>query len=239
MARGVFFIEQSFILILLGPILGSWFGVLTGTGGFLWRRSACAACGRRLTPAELLPILSFVALRGKCAGCGGAIGWEALAIELAALAVGIAVVAAGGGFADAALGWALLLAAWIDAKTFILPDWITLPLILAGLAVTALQAPENLTVNAAGAALGFLAFWAINEAYKRIRGRDGLGMGDAKLLGAGGAWTGVAALPDIVLAAGLLGLAAALLLRARWNGAIPFGPALAAAIFGVRLVASP
>ncbi len=229
---------MAFAIVLLGPVIGSWFGVLAGPArpGGLWRRSACAACGRVLSPAELVPLLSFAALRGRCAGCGAAIGWETPGIELAALLVGIAVVAAGGGAADAALGWALLLAAWIDAKTFILPDLLTLPLILAGLGVTEWQAPAALTLHAAGAALGFVSFWGLNALYRRLRGRDGLGLGDAKLLAAGGAWDGVASLPDIVLLAGLLGLAAALLLRARWRAPMPFGPALAAAIFAMRLV---
>lgn len=226
-------------IILVGPVLGSWFGVLVGgrnVADALWRRSACEACGRRLSPRELVPLISFTALRGRCAGCHAFIGLEILAIELAALAVGIIVVVAGGGIMDAALGWILLLAAWIDAKTFVLPDWLTLPLILAGLGVTAIQTPTALTLHAAGATLGFASFWSINVVYRRLRGFDGLGLGDAKLLAAGGAWTGVASLLDIVLVAGLLGLGTSLLMRARWQAPLPFGPALAAAIFGVRLI---
>lgn len=239
----------SWAILPLGPVIGSWLGVLIktrlGRAG-LRRRSACESCGQNLGAADLVPIFSFLALRGRCRYCGAAIGWFPLAVELAAFAVGVAAFAADratpAAWIDAALGWALLTAAWIDAETFLLPDIITLPLILAGLAVTYLSNRPAIYDHTLAATLGYTGFRVLNEAYSRLRGRDGLGAGDAKLLAAGGAWLGVLALPNLILVAALLGIAAVVLRRLvapglSVNHPIPFGPALALALFCLRLAA--
>jgi leader peptidase (prepilin peptidase)/N-methyltransferase len=235
-------------IIFLAPFIGSWLGVLARRWPrgqkTVWARSACEHCAATLGPADLVPIVSFAVLRGRCRHCGAPIGWFHLGIELASLAVAAAAVVADGGgrpcCIDAALGWTLLLAAWIDAQTQRLPDVLTLPLVLAGLAVTALWAPGGLYNHAAAAALGYLGFRLLDEAYVRLRHRHGLGAGDAKLLAAAGAWLGLAALPDVILLGGVLGLVTALALMLRagtWTAdqPIPFGPALALAFFCVRL----
>ena len=169
-------------------------------------RSACDACGHALAPRDLIPLVSFLLLRGRCRYCGAKIGWFHPAIELAALTVAVAVFCADGpgwlAWIDAGLGWALLAAAWIDAETFRLPDVITLPLILAGLAVTWLYEPGAIYNHAAAAALGYGAFRLLDAAYHKLRHRSGLGQGDAKLLAAAGAWLGLAALPYVVLGGG-------------------------------------
>jgi leader peptidase (prepilin peptidase)/N-methyltransferase len=235
---------SAWLLPLAGGCVGSALGVIIRGPAGLWRRSACASCGAALGPIDLVPVVSYLALRGRCRRCGAAIGGFALAIEVAALAVGGAAMLANGGGAmawiNAGLGWALLLAAWIDAETLILPDAITLPLLLAGLAVTAWAAPAALTDHAAAAALGYAGFRLLNAGYRAWRGHDGLGQGDAKLLAVAGAWLGAAALPDVILAGGLIGLAIAAGLyvsggAARATGRLPFGPALALAIFGLRV----
>jgi len=158
-------------------------------------------------------------------------------IELAALAVAgwAATMAAGNEIWLACLlGWALLTAAWIDIRTMILPDALTLPLLAAGLIVTAVTDPDSLTDHAVAAALGYLLLFATARAYRVLRGRDGLGLGDAKLLAALGAWIGLSNLPVVLLLASCLGLAAAgagLLFGKRVTAAtaIPFGPFLALA----------
>jgi leader peptidase (prepilin peptidase)/N-methyltransferase len=233
-------------VLILGPVIGSWLGVIIrryGTGqGTMLGRSACESCHAPLRAPDLVPLISFLSSRGRCRHCGAPIAWFHPAIEAAALAIAAAALAADGDtprlWADAALGWSLLTAAWIDAEHFILPDLITLPLILAGLAVTWWQQPEALTGHAAGAALGYLGFTLLNAAYRALRGHDGLGQGDAKLLAAAGAWLGAEWLPDEILAAGLIGLAgvfAARLGGRRTDGKLPFGPALALACFTLRL----
>lgn len=233
----------GWMLPALAPFIGSWLGVLVrrlpqGRPVAL-SRSGCEHCGQVLGPAELVPLISFIRQGGRCRHCGTWIGWFYPAIELAALAVALAAFYADGGGArawvDAALGWALLLAAWIDAETFRLPDIITLPLILAGLAVTWAEQGHAVYNHAAAAALGYCGFRLLNAAYFACRHRDGLGEGDAKLLAAAGAWTGLAALPYILVAAGLIGIGAAILSR-RPGGMIAFGPALALAFFLCRLI---
>jgi leader peptidase (prepilin peptidase)/N-methyltransferase len=127
---------------------------------------------------------------------------------------------------------AALLAAWlglasvIDAKRLILPDLLTLPLIPAGLFLVGLQ-PPALTDRLLGAVIGFTVFAAISVLYRRLRRRDGLGLGDAKLLAAAGAWVGWQGLPSVVLIASLGGLAWALVTRADGDRQVPFGPFLA------------
>ncbi len=139
-----------------------------------------------------------------------------------------------------ALGVALVALAVIDARTLRLPDAITLPLIGGGFAAAwALDMP--LRAHAIGAGLGYLGFVALELAYARLRGRAGLGRGDAKLLAAGGAWCGVLALPVILLAASATGLALVLALRltGRRVEQVAFGPFLALAIaLGWALVVS-
>ena len=120
----------------------------------------------------------------------------------------------------------------------------TLPLVLAGLAAAAWLEPEALTGCAAGAALGYLFLRSGGLVYRRLRGRDGLGQGDAKLLAAAGAWLGAAALPQVILIAALAALAAALCLRLAGvrldaRSALPFGPFLALAPWLLWLYGPP
>ena len=127
---------------------------------------------------------------------------------------------------DIVLALWLAAASWIDARRLILPDVLTLPLIAAGLALAWLQPPE-LATRAIGAMAGFAAFALIAELYRRLRGRDGLGLGDAKLLAGAGAWLGWEALPSVVLIGAVAGLVFALLKRPAADRPIPFGPFLA------------
>lgn len=141
----------------------------------------------------------------------------------------------------AGLGWVLLaLAAW-DLRCGLLPDRLTLPLLLAGLAATALFAPARLEAHLLGAAAGFLSLAALRALYRLLRGREGLGLGDAKLLAAGGAWLGWEGLASVVL----LGCATAALSllprhlaghRLSRHSALAFGPWLALGIWLVWLL---
>ena len=233
-------IPPSLPPLILAPFIGSFLGVLIrrlpAERPLAWVRSRCDACGRVLGPAELLPLASFALQRGRCRGCGARIGWFHPAIELAALAVAAMAVAAGMQGAwlwlSCGLGWTLLALAWIDAETFLLPDVLTLPLLLAGLAAALWQ---GTALDAAlGAAAGFFGLTLVGLIYRRLRGHDGLGGGDAKLLAAGGAWLGLAALPGVLVLAATLGILFALAARRRELSAklaVPFGPPLAAAIW--------
>lgn len=237
---------SAWMLLIFAPCIGSWLGVVArrwpqGRPVAL-ARSACEHCGHVLGSLDMVPLASFLWLCGKCRYCGAPIGWFHPAIELAALTVAVAALGVDGAgwlaWVDAALGWALLLAAWIDAQTYRLPDVITLPLILAGLLVTYLTQPGAIYNHAAAAAAGYLSFRLIDALYHAVRHRHGLGQGDAKLLAAAGAWLGLAALPWTVFLAACAGLIMALIaLRGALHGTarLPFGPALALSFFLLRL----
>jgi leader peptidase (prepilin peptidase)/N-methyltransferase len=236
--------------ILAGPFVGSFLGVLIkrlpAGRPILWERSRCETCSRSLGVLDLVPLLSWLSLRGRCAGCGARIGTFEPVIELAGTAVAAVAVVAGGSMLDiwvnCLLGWWLLALGWIDARHFRLPDVLTLPLIVAGLAATWFIDPEGLLANSVGAVAGLLAFQGISMVYRRLRGREGLGGGDAKLLAAGGAWVGVGHLAPVILLAAMGALVWLLALRLRQvpmslTTATPFGPFLALAIWLVRLTA--
>ncbi len=240
--------SPSPFLLLISPFIGSTLGVLIrrlpAGRPILWARSECETCGRRLSPLELVPILSFLALRGRCRGCGAPIGLGTLAVELAALAVAIAATLCSddpaAAWSNAIFGWTLLALAWIDAERMLLPDLLTLPLLLLGLGCAALTAPDTLTDRTLGAALGYTLFRAIAILYRRLRGADGLGEGDAKLLAACAAWLGATMLAPLLLLSALTGLALAASLRVTGRlptrqTRLPFGPCLALSAWLLRL----
>jgi leader peptidase (prepilin peptidase)/N-methyltransferase len=139
-----------------------------------------------------------------------------------------------------ALCWALLVLSKVDADTFRLPDIITLPLLVAGLGVAWFLPDRDILGHAIGAAAGLGSFYAIAEIYLRTRGQEGLGLGDAKLAGAAGAWLGWQALPSTILlaaCAGLMWVGIGVLRRGRpaLRERIPFGVALCIAIWIVWL----
>ena len=235
--------------VLVSPFIGSFLGVLIQRlpdgDDVVAARSHCNACHRMLGPADLVPIVSYLAMRGRCRHCGAGIRSFHLMIELAALLVAVWAAVTDDGlrlWADCVLGWTLLVLAWIDARHMILPDILTLPLVMAGLGFAWFLEPDRIVDHAAGAAIGWLLLWAVSRLYRLLRGRDGLGDGDAKLLAASGAWATWAGLGPVMLVASLTGLTQALSLRLRGGEAtaataIPFGPPLALATWLVWLYA--
>lgn len=228
-------------LLVAAPVIGSFLGVvierLPEGRPIVWARSQCDVCGIRLAPRDLVPLISWLRTGGRCRHCGARLGWFHPAIELAALAVAVIELSLDPlprALFGCLLGWSLLALAAIDLRRWLLPDVLTLPLLLAGLAVTAVLTPDALFDHGVAAAFGYLALRFIGRVYRGVRRREGLGGGDAKLLAAAGAWVGVAALTQLLLLAALTGLAAALLLRLRGvamsrYSALPFGPFLALA----------
>ena len=129
---------------------------------------------------------------------------------------------------------ALLLASAIDLRSRRLPDVLTLGLVVAGLALSVLVTGTGLAERLIGAGVGYLLFWAIGEIYFRLRGQDGLGLGDAKLFAASGAWLGYADLPLVLLGATLPALGVAMVRRDA-NG-VAFGPWLSASFAAIWLI---
>ncbi len=237
-------ISPIWLPILVAPIIGSFLGVLItrlpAAQPIAFSRSACPRCGTILKPLDLIPLISFVLLRGRCRHCGQPIGLIHPLVELAAIAVAIWAVLADPDpvrvWADCALGWTLLALVWIDWTSLVLPDVLTLPLLLLGLLLTFALRPEQLTDHCLAAALAYLTFQALALGYRRLRGRDGLGAGDAKLIAAAGAWCGLEALPFVVLGSAAAGLLTALALALAGRPVtsttrIPFGPCIALAFW--------
>lgn len=231
---------------VLGLVLGSFIAALTQrwpAGRSMGGRSACDSCGATLRWFELLPVVSFAVQAGRCRRCGAAIPVRHLAIEIAAAAIGATAlwVAPGpAGWAGAGFGWLLLTLIILDTEHYWLPDALTLALLAAGLLAGLWLAPP-LVERAWGAAAGWASLAGLAWAYRRLTARDGMGGGDPKLLAGIGAWLGWPLLPMVVLAAALLGLALALLDRARGadvhrHSALPLGALLGVAAFPAWLL---
>jgi leader peptidase (prepilin peptidase)/N-methyltransferase len=193
-----------------------------------------------LGPRELIPLVSAAILKMRCRWCRARIPVAHTVVEFGCLAIAAwAALTAPDALSvwlDCVLGWTLLALGWIDWEHMLLPDVLTLPLILAGLGATLLVDAAATTEHAAAAVVGYGAFRVIEIAYRRLRGREGLGQGDAKLLAAAGAWLGLMPLPTVVFLAALCGLGIAAGLRiagqvVHRGSAIPFGPSLCAAIW--------
>jgi len=200
-------------------------------------RSACPQCGHRISALENIPLLSWLWLRGRCAGCRASIGARYPVVE-AITGVISGYVAWRFGFSLATVGallfcWALIAATFIDFDTQLLPDDITLPLLWAGLLFNLGTTFTPLPSAVIGATAGYLALWTVYWVFKYATGKEGMGYGDFKLLAAIGAWLGWKMLPAVILLSSLVGAVVGLLLiwlaKHGRQVPIPFGPYLAAA----------
>ncbi|MFT4172902.1 MAG: A24 family peptidase [Rhodocyclaceae bacterium] len=200
-------------------------------------RSRCPHCGHMLGAAENIPLVSYLVLGGKCRHCKARISPRYPVVELltALLSVAVAVrfgygLAAAGGLLFV---WAMVALAFIDLDTFLLPDTITLPLLWLGLLLNLWSVFVPLQVAVVGAMVGYLALWAVYWLFKLVTGKEGMGYGDFKLLGAIGAWLGWPTLPVVILLSSVVGALIGIgLMVFRQHGRetpIPFGPYLAAA----------
>ncbi len=211
-------------------------------------RSACPTCGHQITALENIPVLSYLFLRGRCAGCQAPISLRYPLIEALTGALS-GLVAWHFGFGGTALAamlftFALIALTFIDFDTFLLPDDITLPLLWGGLIFNLGGGFTDLHSAVVGAVAGYLSLWSVYWMFKLITGKEGMGYGDFKLLAAIGAWFGWQLLPAVILLSSLvgsiIGIGLMLLARHGRNVPIPFGPYLAlggiaALFFGPQL----
>jgi len=200
-------------------------------------RSRCPACGHQIGALENVPVVSWLALGGKCSACKTRISARYPIVELLT-GVAFGCAAWHFGFGLAALAAMLFLACMIaltaiDIDTQLLPDAITLPLLWAGLLLNLEGTFVDLRAAVIGAATGYLLLWGVYQAFKLATGKEGMGYGDFKLLAAIGAWLGWQMLPLVVLASSfvgaVVGVALIVLARRGREVPIPFGPYLAAA----------
>jgi leader peptidase (prepilin peptidase)/N-methyltransferase len=199
--------------------------------------SHCPHCSTPLRVIDNIPLVSWVALRGKCGHCGTRISTRYPIVEALTAALS-ALVAYRFGFTPAlllalAFTWTLVALTFIDADTTLLPDDLTLPLLWLGLGSNVFGMFVPLKDAVIGAMAGYLALWSIYWLFKLATGKEGMGYGDFKLLAALGAWMGWKALLPIVLLSSLVGAIVGIVLivlaRRGREIPIPFGPYLAAA----------
>ncbi len=205
-------------------------------------RSACPACKAPIKALHNVPVLSWLALRGRCANCKAKSSVRYPRVELltGALAAAVAWQFGTGPAALPTLGaalvltWFLIALTFIDFDTQLLPDALTLPLLWLGLAASVLGltavGPREAIV---GALAGYLSLWSVCHLFRLATGKEGMGYGDFKLLAALGAWLGWQMLLPIILLSAAVGAVTGIALivtRGRdRNVPMPFGPFLAAA----------
>jgi leader peptidase (prepilin peptidase)/N-methyltransferase len=171
-------------------------------------RSACPKCGAPITALQNIPVVSWIALRGRCARCATPISARYPLVELLGAVLAVLVAWRFGYSPALAFGlvyaWALLALTFIDLDTQLLPDDITLPLLWLGLLANSGGVFTDLHSAVLGAVGGYLILWAVYWGFRLIAKKEGMGFGDFKLLAAIGAWTGWQVLPVvIVISAGL------------------------------------
>ena len=202
-------------------------------------RSRCPGCGRGIRALENVPLVSYLVLRGKCAGCGMRIGLKYPFVELLA-GLGAAYAAHRFGASAATAGavlfvWFTIALAFIDQETGFLPDQLTLPLVWLGLLFNLAGTFAPLRDAVIGAAAGYLSLWLVYWCFKLVTGKEGMGFGDFKMNAAAGAFLGWKMLPLVILLSSVVGLVFGVLqmaaARGRWDASFRFhfGPYLAIA----------
>jgi len=199
--------------------------------------STCPKCQHKIKPWENIPVLSFLFLGGKCSQCKNKISIRYPLVEIATSLLSLIVIISFGatyvGLAALFFTWTLVALTMIDADTQLLPDDMTLPLLWAGLILNSFNIFTDLESALWGAVFGYLSLWFVYQLFKLLTGKEGMGFGDFKLLGALGAWLGWQQLPIIILLSSVvgavIGIAMILIKGKDKNIPIPFGPYLAIA----------
>lgn len=200
-------------------------------------RSACPHCKHQIGALENVPVISYLVLRGQCRACKAPISARYPIIEACTglLSAGLIWQFGSGvaGLASLPFLYLLIVMTFIDADTQYLPDELTVPLLWMGIALNLSATFTTLQDAVIGAIIGYLVLWSVNALFKLVRGKDGMGGGDFKLLAAFGAWMGWAILPSVILLSSVVGsvvgVSMMLFRKHQREVPIPFGPYLAGA----------
>ncbi len=195
--------------------------------------SRCGNCGSTVKPWQNIPIISWLLLGGRCASCKTSISARYPLVELLT-GILFGLMAWQYGWSSITLGACLFTAivvalTFIDADTQLLPDQLTIPLVWLGLLFNLITDFIPLEKAVMGALIGYMSLWTLFHVFKLLTGKEGMGYGDFKMLAAIGAWLGTTILPIVILAAALVGIAAALVKRVKNGQPMAFGPCLAVA----------
>jgi len=213
--------------------------------------SRCPHCDHQIRAWENIPLISWLALRGKCSACKAPISKRYPLVELACGLLS-GYVAWHFGFSWQAgamllLTWGLLAMSMIDVDHQLLPDSLVLPLLWLGLIVNSFGLLASLEDALWGAVVGYLALWSVYWLFKLVTGKEGMGYGDFKLLAMLGAWGGWQVLPLTILLSSVVGAVLGTVMlrmqKAESGTPIPFGPYLAIAgwvalLWGDQITAS-
>lgn len=197
--------------------------------------STCPKCDSAIRWYQNIPVISWLALRGKCGSCQNPISIRYPFIELLTMLCSLVVVAVFGPTLKMLFGlvltWVLITLTFIDFDTQLLPDRFTLPLAALGLGINSYAIYTSASLAIWGYIIGFLCLWIVYYIFKLITGKEGMGYGDFKLLAALGAWMGPMLLPLIVLLSSMVGaIIGIILMKMRGeNQPFAFGPYIAIA----------
>jgi len=215
--------------------------------GIVIARSKCPSCGHQISAIENIPVLSYLALRGKCSACKTRISPRYPLVELTTAILFVVTIWHFGpnmqGLTALLLTACLVALAGIDADHQLLPDNMTLPLLWAGILLNFWSVHTDLASSVMGAVVGYLALWSVYHLFRLLTGKEGMGYGDFKLLAALGAWMGWQMLPLIILLSSVVGALFGLALmgtgKLKRDKPMPFGPFIAAAGWIVLIWGEP
>ncbi len=208
------------------------------TFNIAWPGSHCPKCKNPIPAWQNIPIISYLLLKGRCSQCQVKISLRYPIVELVTGLLSMVVAIQLGytfeGGLVLVLTWCLVALTMIDVDEMLLPDNIVMPMLWLGLLANACYGLfTDLSSAIVGATAGYMSLWLLNEGYKLLRGREGMGMGDAKLLALFGAWLGWQCLPVIIMmaapTAAIIGIGGMAIYGNNKHKPLPFGPYLAVA----------
>jgi len=206
---------------------------LFGLGYLVYPGSNCPSCGHRIRSWEMIPIISWFLIGGKCNKCKTPISKRYPMVEFMTGLITVFMVYRTGvnelTFWLLLFTWILIMLSVIDLEHQLLPDQLTLPLLWLGLLFQMSVGHLKLEDSIIGAIFGYIILWFVFHVFRMITGKEGMGYGDFKLLGALGTWVGWQMIPLVLVFSSISGMVFGYFLSKKKSkdNPIPFGPFLA------------